>query len=504
MPGQSRDTHVLRELDLPARYEALADRVGPEVAQLLVDPGDKTKMTLERAGLIMKGRHEGALIPLVGRSGTGKTTLARNLSAFLPNEYAATVVHDGAIDFDSLLAAARKDAPPRDDMRVIPINIDHREALPPTSQEIAEIKRFVRDPEIGRRCVLLWPQTSHEQAEAMSVAYVEIAGRGPVALPLEVEGPARETWVDVALNTLQLSNPMVESLELLGVDPRTYNPEEFETVGEFLRQIADDFGVYLHKLLVEARIPVKLVVAFVSESSNPGVLSQLTSSTRYGFLDASALLAATPGSRIGKWWAARRGTLTQTIVRLDARSVYVSPTASIPILRRYGGEDVRKTLDEMGIKTQGQTAVSQLVKKSDIGQILLGIERSGFEARGTPSTQAVPAFQLIADGGFILGRDKAHNKSMAEALSAFTSSEGIESEAVLPEKGLAETNLIPDNAVPFTNEMLCIEYTWRTGEFLDSGNRSMVASYIPRTTPSRSAGPKPKFPWSLGFPSASP
>lgn len=26
--------------------------------------------------------------------------------------------------------------------------------------------------------------------------------------------------------------------------------------------------------------------------------------------------------------------------------------------------------------------------------------------------------------------------------------------------------------------MLCIEYTWRKGEFLDSGNRSTVASYI--------------------------
>ena len=159
MPGQSRDTHVLRELELPARYEALADRVGPEVAQLLVDPGDETRLTLERAGLSVKGRREGALLPLVGRSGTGKTTLARNLSTFLPNEYAATVSHDGAIDFDSLVEAAKKGAPPRDDDRVIPINIDHREAVPPTPQELADIKRFIRDPAVGRRCVLLWPQT---------------------------------------------------------------------------------------------------------------------------------------------------------------------------------------------------------------------------------------------------------------------------------------------------------------------------------------------------------
>lgn len=130
MPGQSKDTHVLRELELPARYEALADRVGSEVAQLLVDPGDVTRSTLERAGLSVRGRREGALMPLVGGSGTGKTTLARNLSAFLPNEYAATVAYDGDVDFDSLIDAAKRGAPPRDDARVIPINIDHREATP--------------------------------------------------------------------------------------------------------------------------------------------------------------------------------------------------------------------------------------------------------------------------------------------------------------------------------------------------------------------------------------
>jgi hypothetical protein len=65
MPGQSKDTHVLRELELPARYEALADRVGPEVAQLLVDPGGVTRSTLERAGLSVRGRREGARLPLV-------------------------------------------------------------------------------------------------------------------------------------------------------------------------------------------------------------------------------------------------------------------------------------------------------------------------------------------------------------------------------------------------------------------------------------------------------
>jgi energy-coupling factor transporter ATP-binding protein EcfA2 len=478
MPGPSRDTHVLRELQLPARYEALADRVGPEVAQLLVDPGEDTKRVLERAGLAIRGRREGALVPLVGRSGTGKTTLARNLSAFLPANYSVTAVHEGDVTFDALRDVARRTGVTRDDDRVIPINIDHREATPPTAEELAEIKRFIRDTEIGFRCMIVWPQVNELQAAEMSRAYVEVAGRAPVDLPVVVEGPQRETWVDVALNTLRLSNPMVTSIDELGVDPRAYSPESFNTIGEFMRRIADDFVDFLQMLLEENRMPVKLVVVFVSESQNPGVLTGMTSSTRYGAVDASALLASTPGTRVGEWWAARRGALTQTIVRLDAHAVYLSPTATVPILRRFGADEAQTALGDMGITRPGPAEVNQAFKRSDLGQLLLGIERSTFEMRGTPSTQAVPAFQLLGERGFNLGKDKAHNVAVAEAITAFMKSEQIESEAVRPEKGFLGGSLIPDNAVPFADETLCIEYTWRKGEFLGTSNRAGVAEYV--------------------------
>jgi hypothetical protein len=211
---------------------------------------------------------------------TGKTTLARNLSAFLPAEYTATVAHDGDVAFDALRAVVKTTPPQRSDERVIPINVDHREATPPTAAELAEIKRFLRDAEIGARCVLLWPQTSNEQATAMSRAYEAVAGKAPVELPIVVEGPVRDTWIQVALSTLRLSNQMIDSLELVGVDPRTYDPANFETLGSFLRQIADDFTGYLHDLLKATRTPLRLMVIFASESANAGVLSQLTTGTR--------------------------------------------------------------------------------------------------------------------------------------------------------------------------------------------------------------------------------
>ena len=89
MSADITDTHLLRQLELPARYEALVDRVGPEVARLLVDPGGRTKATMQRAGLAVKARGEGLLVPLVGQSGDREDN-ARNEPVGVP----ACGVHD--------------------------------------------------------------------------------------------------------------------------------------------------------------------------------------------------------------------------------------------------------------------------------------------------------------------------------------------------------------------------------------------------------------------------
>src|SRR5699024_9021874 len=120
----------------------------------------------------------------------------------------------------------------------------------------------------------------------------------------------------LALATLKLVNS-VDHLDSLGVDPNAYNSNAFPTVGDFLDEISNDFVELLDNLLTSTRKPVRLVVVFASESGKAGVLSELSSGYRYGLVDADKLVAATPGSVIGKWWAQRMGVLVQTIVRLD-------------------------------------------------------------------------------------------------------------------------------------------------------------------------------------------
>jgi hypothetical protein len=49
---------------------------------------------------------------------------------------------------------------------------------------------------------------------------------------------------------------------------------------------------------------------------------------------------------------------------------------------------------------------------------------------------------------------------------------------VAPESGLIGSRLLPDNAIARADHTVCIEYTWRRGDFLTTGNRSEAAQYI--------------------------
>ncbi|MEO3764593.1 hypothetical protein [Streptomyces sp. B8F3] len=470
--------HILKELVFPARYEFLIEHVGSEVARLVVAPPSQVLYALELAAQSVRARGEGLFVPIYAPSGTGKTTLASNLRTFLPSQFSATIQHNGAVTFDELIAAVTEGARSiaQNDDRSIPLLIDHRESAPADTVELAAIKRFLRDP-VGRRVVICWPETSEDLAKSMSADYQNIAGRPPMDLPLHVEGPHRDAWVAIATNTLQLSNN-VDSLELLGVDPRDYDPNAYSTLGDFLRAISDDFTRNRLDILQRTRLPIRLAVVVVSASTDPGVLMHLTNSSRFGFVDGNALLAATPGSVVGKWWAQRRGLLTQMIVQLDARVFGLPPAVSVPVLRRFGPEDVKDNLQKLEIADKGAASVSRNLGRSDFGKYLLGTATSTYETRGTPSHVSTPAFDLLSERGFTHGADKELNKAVLEAVKGFTEVNGMEAGEFKAEERMEFAPLIPDTSFVVNGEAICIEYTWRSGDYLTNKNRAAIAVYI--------------------------
>lgn len=477
--GGSTDQHLLRKLVFPARYEALVAEVGADVARLVVEPPEATRNRFEELAEGIGARSEGALVPLAAQSGTGKTTAAQSLVNFFPTLYTDTLGFTGNVTYDELLAAAAKAAAglATNDTRVIPINIDHRESQPPASAELAAIKRFLREPSVGRRCAVLWPETSPALAVEIGSEYQGIAGKAPIDLPLMVEGPVRESWSGIASATLELSNG-VDDLGLLGVDPATYDPAKFDTIGDYLREIAADFTKNRLHLLRSTTKPLRVAIVFASESTDTGVLTQLTTNSRFGLADGSSLINATRESVLGKFWNERRGLLTQMIVQLDLRLLSLPPTASIPILRRHGPEKIKTDLAAMKISTESVVNTAESFSRTDLGRFLLGTLSSTFETRGRPSTVAAPAFALISENkAFTSGQDKALNAGLIDAIHELLDYGGIGAENFKSEKKLDFCPLIPDNSFELNGEVHCIEYTWRKGEFLTNKFRAAVANY---------------------------
>lgn len=479
MTSAGPQSHILKQLIFPDRYEPLVAALGPEVARLVVSPATDTLLVFQTLAEDIRARNQGMFVPMFAPTGTGKSTLANSLTIFYPSGFAPTVAfEDSTVTYDGLVSAVRlaHSRGPHNEGRVIPLLVDGRESNPPSQEELAFIKRFLREPSFGSRTVVLWPETSEELAGSMASEYVSIAGSAAIDLPAVISGPHRDEWQQIAVQTLELAN-QAANLDALGVNPRDYDPAESNTLGEFLRKISVAFTKTRVTMLNSTKRPIRLSIVFCSESSDAGVLSQLTNSAKYGLVDGSALMSATKDSVIGRYWASHRGLLTQLIVQLDIRAFSLPPQVSVPSLRRFGGDSTRIDLEHLGISDR-LDRINTAWKRTDLGKYLNGTARETFESRGTPSTSSTTAFQLLSEKGFTGGKDKNLNKGMLDALTAFVAKEGLVVANQLAETKLDFCPLVPDNSFVLNGDQHCIEYTWRAGEFLAAKRKADAASYI--------------------------
>lgn len=476
-PMAPQENRLLDELNLPSRYEALVRTVGPEVLRILVKPAAETMETLQEAAEAVKSLGEGLFLPIHADSGTGKTTLAENLTVFAPDTFAKTLSYSGEVDAREIsekLATHYRDELAANDSRVVPINMDHREGAPPSETELAQIKRFLRQ-DSGSRALLIWPETSGGVAQRMSDDYRRIAGVLPLAIPVKVAGPSKETWRGLAGQTLEIANS-VESLEHL-IDIDQYDPSEFVSLGDFLKRIATDFNARRLELIRDTVRDVRLTIVWVSESTGHGILSSISSSRRYGMLDPGALIQACSDSSVGKWWDAHRGLLVQSILALDAHVVSVAPPLALATMSRYGTEEYKEALRDLKFASRPRSSVATYLERSDLGRRLRGEARSVGEGRGNPAQGAKKAFGKVAESiGFQGARDKALNRAFAESIRVSFPEE--ESPVVSVESSLGFLpDLIPDVSIDDSRTVHCLEFTYRKSDFLVSANRSTIAQY---------------------------
>ncbi len=473
-------THVLARLRLPARYEQLEALLGRDVVRLLTPP-EATIELLRRVALSCVSTGEGMLIPSFGGTGTGKTTLIENLSFFAPDRFSATMTHEGPIEFVSLQDASRRFRREQSVTadQVLPINIDHREGAPPSDQELADIKRFLRTGE--GPAVLFWLETNELRAEDLAQRYIEITGKAVIDLPVVIEGPDRATWQSIALHTIELCNPVpAAQIPELGINPNDYNPAEYPSIGEFLKALANDFTNLVASHEASTRKPVTLVVAYIgSEALGRGTLPSFTQGADPGLLDSHALLNCTPDSMIGRKWGGKRGILTQTVFRLDARAFWFPPAAVVAMLRRSGPPEVVKILTDAGRARPSPSDINEYLDRTDFGRYMSSSRMASVEARGRPAEDAKNALVAVSNQyGFDLGKDKALNRSLIDALADYCRALGTNVTATKAEEALAfASSLIPDTQIETEHRVICIEFAWRSGDILSTTRRSEAAQY---------------------------
>lgn len=475
--------HLLADLRLPSRYESLLQAVGDDVARLLVTPDDGTLRQAQAAALAVKARSRGAFAPVSAPTGTGKTTFASHLKHWLPAEFTSSAVHRGPVTNEALQETAGSilAAQTAAESRVIPLTIEDRESSPPTEVELAQLKGFLRTPEVGSRCLLLWPETNEQVAVQIGERFEATAGSVGFDLPLVIGGPPRETWPAIAIDTLQLVNGL-SSLQELGVDPLTYEPEEFRAIGSFLDRVSGDFIKRIQDYLSATRVPIRLTIVFATGTNGPGILETFTGGRRFGLVEPQRLLAATPGSEIGRWWSKRSGLLTSVMYRLDTRVVSLPPSTAIPILRGLDDDKISQTLADVGINRRTEGEIVNYLGRSDLGHFLASTDSPFGENRGKASEVSPAAFDLLAtEYGFGHGKDKALNRKVGTALSVFSDRHNFSFTSINVEKKLdKDVALIPDISLNAASLSVCLELHWRRGDYLTPTHRSEIAQYILR------------------------
>lgn len=360
--------------------------------------------------------------------------------------------------------------------KILPIIIDHRESDAPNSQEISVLKRFLRTSDI--KCIILWLTTNRKLANQMAEMIEEIAGLSPIELPLIFLGPPHSEWQDITLNTMIISNG-IQDIADLGINPKDYSVDKSRTIGEFIRNISNEFNKNRLRLIRETRKPISLIVVFVTNSQDPGILGSLTNSNKYGLIEGQALLQSSPNSEVGRWWKERVSLLTRTILQLNARMTFISPTASVNALRTYLDDETSEKLTNSRIERKNPSTIARDLARTDFYKHIVGKQVGAFENRGSPPEKSVAAFKSISEArGFTYGKDKTYNAAIAKSLEDTFRIEKHTYINMRVEQKLHETiPLIPDTYIETEEVYTCIEYAWRKGDFLTKSNRSSIAQY---------------------------
>ena len=109
--------------------------------------------------------------------------------------------------------------------------------------------------------------------------------------------------------------------------------------------------------------------------------------------------------------------------------------------------------------------------------LLKGEQIRAYEARGTPAKVSLDGFKNWPKRVLPQAEIKFWTGLFKKPGLNFSNESGISFLGIQAEKSLGFLALIPDTAIQRDAGAVCIEYHWRSGDFLRPSNRSDVAGY---------------------------
>ena len=229
---------------IPFRFEGLRDLVGrAQIGQVLIESTDDL-IAIKRVAAEVKSAGQGKLLFLLGRPGTGKTSLAESLPVYLSDVVAAVVTPppDYELSLADLprwlhleLAKLRGVAKGK----IVVANLDGRE-IPP-SDEVSARAAMVNLNALLRRqpnVLALWPVNSEIFAEAMLDRLTEAGGQSAIASEriLVAKGLGKERYFDVLQLILSTLSLRLEDAAI-SVEEAQELVSDAETIGGYLEAV---------------------------------------------------------------------------------------------------------------------------------------------------------------------------------------------------------------------------------------------------------------------------
>jgi hypothetical protein len=338
------------KVQIPNRFEALQLMTeGSGDLSSIVRPVPSALAAIDEVYDDMTGAGQGAFLVLVGKPGSGKTTVLHTLKLF--REGVRTITLDAeqpiAEGLDDLAAGPER-------LRVVVLA--GREAPASTSDAdldtaLHAINQFIRSRE-GRHTLVVWPTNSEEVMRRILSKAAQIGGDALIGGHpdgMRFEGPPKDEYVHIARGTVQALNEGASLIALGVTDERAAElAREAPTIGAFLQKLREEERrnrTVLLNLLPE-RERHNLWVVVVAGNDPEDIVGNLTSGAHFS-ADIDRLLASTDANVVQdlRRYPAKLGILGRSF---DARILYVPSMSAMAVVRDLAGDELRARLSAMG------------------------------------------------------------------------------------------------------------------------------------------------------------